>query len=46
MASDNAALSPFRVANIEDLRRLARRRLPRVAFGYLDGGTEGEDHPA
>ena len=36
MASD-AALSPFRVVNIEDLRRLARRRLPSVVFDYLDG---------
>jgi len=42
MASDNAALSPFRVVNIEDLRRLARRRLPRVVFDYLDGGAESE----
>jgi len=41
MASD-AALSPFRVVNIEDLRRLARRRLPRVVFDYLDGGAESE----
>jgi L-lactate dehydrogenase (cytochrome) len=28
--------------NIEDLRRLARRRLPRVVFDYIDGGAEGE----
>src|SRR2546423_6288456 len=34
-------LSP-RVVNIEDLRRLARRRLPRVVFDYVDGGAEGE----
>jgi isopentenyl diphosphate isomerase/L-lactate dehydrogenase-like FMN-dependent dehydrogenase len=31
-----------RVINIEDLRRLARRRLPRVVFDYVDGGAEGE----
>ncbi len=31
-----------RVVNIEDLRNLARRRLPRVVFDYLDGGAEGE----
>jgi L-lactate dehydrogenase (cytochrome) len=30
------------VVNIADLRRLARRRLPRVAFEYIDGGAEGE----
>jgi L-lactate dehydrogenase (cytochrome) len=28
--------------NIEDLRRLARRRLPRVLFDYIDGGAERE----
>ncbi|HEX3671923.1 MAG TPA: alpha-hydroxy acid oxidase [Candidatus Cybelea sp.] len=28
--------------NIEDLRRLARRRLPRVVFDYIDGGADGE----
>src|SRR5215470_16021019 len=31
-----------RVVNIEDLRRLAQRRLPQVIFDYLDGGAEGE----
>ena len=31
-----------RVINIEDLRRLAHRRLPQVVFDYLDGGAEGE----
>ncbi len=28
--------------NIEDLRLLARRRLPRAVFDYIDGGAEGE----
>src|SRR5688572_15976168 len=28
--------------NIEDLRRMARRRLPRVVFDYIDGGAEAE----
>ena len=27
---------------IEDLRRSARRRLPRVVFDYIDGGADGE----
>jgi isopentenyl diphosphate isomerase/L-lactate dehydrogenase-like FMN-dependent dehydrogenase len=31
-----------RVINIEDLRRLAKRRLPRVVFDYIDGGAEDE----
>ena len=28
--------------NIAELRRLARRRLPRGVFGYIDGGAEDE----
>src|SRR5438034_1833754 len=36
-----AVRSPY-VVNIEDLRLLARRRLPRAVFDYLDGGAEGE----
>ena len=31
-----------RVVNIEDLRRIAKRRLPRVVFDYIDGGAEDE----
>src|SRR5258707_10772836 len=30
------------VLNIEDLRRAAKRRLPRVVFDYIDGGAEDE----
>ena len=30
------------VANIEDLRRLARRRLPRALFEFVDGGAQDE----
>jgi L-lactate dehydrogenase (cytochrome) len=30
------------VLNIEDLRLLAQRRLPRVVFDYIDGGAERE----
>ena len=33
--------SPY-VLNVEDLRRLAKRRLPRVVFDYIDGGAEDE----
>lgn len=29
-------------ASIEDLRRIARRRLPRGVFDYIDGGAEDE----
>jgi len=31
-----------RVASVDDLRRIARRRLPRGVFGYVDGGAEDE----
>src|SRR6266496_3706663 len=31
-----------RVLNIENLRRAAKRRLPRVVFDYIDGGAEDE----
>ena len=35
-------LAAPRVINIADLRRLAKRRLPRVVFDYIDGGAESE----
>ncbi len=31
-----------RACNIDDLRLMARRRLPRVIFDYLDGGSDDE----
>lgn len=31
-----------RAVNIEDLRQMARRRLPRVVFDYIDGGSGAE----
>ena len=31
-----------RAVNIEDLRELARQRVPRIVFNYIDGGAEGE----
>lgn len=31
-----------RAANVEDLRRIARRRLPRGVFDYVDGAAEDE----
>ena len=42
MSRTARAVSSPRVVNIDDLRRLAQRRLPRVVFDYLDGGAEGE----
>ena len=31
-----------RACNIAELRRLARRRLPRPIFDYIDGGADDE----
>ena len=31
-----------KVVNVQDFRALARRRLPKVVFDYLDGGAEDE----
>jgi isopentenyl diphosphate isomerase/L-lactate dehydrogenase-like FMN-dependent dehydrogenase len=41
-ASLARAVSFPRVISIDDLRRLARRRLPAVVFAYIDGGAEDE----
>jgi isopentenyl diphosphate isomerase/L-lactate dehydrogenase-like FMN-dependent dehydrogenase len=37
-----ARLDSPRVVNIEDLRQLARKRLPRAVFDYVDGGAGDE----
>src|SRR3982074_2566436 len=38
----NRALRSSQVVNIGDLRRLAKQRLPKSVFDYLDGGAEAE----
>jgi L-lactate dehydrogenase (cytochrome) len=42
MTAGSRALSAERIVNIEDLRQMARRRVPRAVFDYLDGGAEAE----
>ncbi len=42
MTRTSSSVASPRVVNIDDLRRLARRRLPRAVFDYLDGAAEGE----
>jgi len=42
MSGTPRKLESPRVVNIEDLRRLAQTRLPKVIFDYLDGGAEDE----
>jgi isopentenyl diphosphate isomerase/L-lactate dehydrogenase-like FMN-dependent dehydrogenase len=37
-----SSLAASRVVSIADLRRLAKRRLPRIVFDYIDGGAEDE----
>ena len=36
------SLNPSQVVNVEDLRRIAQRRIPKAVFDYLDGGAEAE----
>lgn len=36
------SVAPPRVVNISDLRRIAKRRLPRAVFDYIDGGADAE----
>ncbi|OFW07365.1 MAG: alpha-hydroxy-acid oxidizing enzyme [Acidobacteria bacterium RIFCSPLOWO2_02_FULL_67_36] len=38
----SSAVMPPHVLNIDDLRRVAKRRLPRAVFDYIDGGAERE----
>src|SRR5580765_8075141 len=42
MTAQARSLSSSKVVNIEDLRRMAQRRLPKSVFDYLDGGAEAE----
>ena len=32
-----------RAVNLEDVRRLAKRRLPRIAYDFIEGGVDGEE---
>ena len=40
--TDPVARRLARAASVDDLRRIARRRLPRGCFDYIDGGAEDE----
>lgn len=40
--SGNRGVNASSVVNIEDLRALAQRRIPKSVFDYLDGGAEAE----
>ncbi len=30
------------VVNIDDLRKLAKKRLPKIAYDFIEGGTDDE----
>src|ERR1700677_4754716 len=42
MTKTSRAVASPRVVSIADFRPIARRRLPKAVFVYLDGGAEGE----
>lgn len=42
MSKSSRAVASPRVVSIEDFRPLARQRVPKSVFDYLDGGAEGE----
>ena len=42
MTAKPGSLSSSKVVNIEDLRQIAKRRVPKSVFDYLDGGAESE----
>src|SRR5262245_19381140 len=41
-SSMSSSLNPHRIVNLKDLSPLARRRLPRVVFDYIDGVADRE----
>src|SRR5439155_1303001 len=41
-APTRGRMTPQTAVNIEDLRGMARRRVPRAVFDYIDGGAEAE----
>src|SRR5438128_10864337 len=41
-AMSSRRVSAPRIVNIDDLRRAAKRRLPRMVFDYIDGGADAE----
>jgi L-lactate dehydrogenase (cytochrome) len=38
----NKSINSSGIVNVEDLRRMAQRRIPKAVFDYLDGGAESE----
>src|ERR1700739_26466 len=42
MTQSSRSVASPRVVGIADFRNLARRRVPKAVFDYLDGGADGE----
>jgi len=42
MNKNSRSVASPRVINIDDLRSLARKKVPKIVFNYIDGGAEGE----
>ena len=42
ICQDRAAMNIDKAVNIEDLRRMAKRHLPRMCFDFIEGGLEDE----
>ena len=42
MSTNSRAVRVPAAINIDDLREMARRRVPRIVFNYIDGGAESE----
>jgi L-lactate dehydrogenase (cytochrome)/(S)-mandelate dehydrogenase len=40
MGFEHRLLAPERLISVEDYRRMARRRLPRMVWNYVDGGAD------
>lgn len=32
-----------RAVNLDDLRRMAKRRLPQICYDFIEGGADGEE---
>jgi hypothetical protein len=39
---ENGTMNLDQAVNIEDLHRMAKRRLPKIAFDFIEGGLEDE----
>lgn len=43
MATWDKTMKKTKAVNLDEMTKLARRRLPRIAFDFIDGGVDGEE---